>query len=742
MQPWTTFPLHPIRPDGSCGCGDPTCKDVGKHPCVRWGAKTLGAGVAVPIPPGFGVGVATGARSGIIGLDLDRKNGLDGLAALQLLGDIPETLAVATPTGGLHLYLRHPGFPVPNSASVLGPGIDVRGDGGYLVLPPSSHRVGGRYEWIDPNVPIAEAPAWLLELLKHGPRKMRAVKHETLERLAKLWRKSKSVTRQELGQALERVTKGESFALPGERDTLIFDLARDLAKALPDAEPKSLAEHFTTSLDLMEREAPDCPTVDVVLEKLTRAYAETQGEGGAWTQRMATSENGLPKACLGNAVLVLENHPAWTGVLAYDERRGREVFVLPPPWGGDVPRDLTDADATECAKWLTEFQRMTIGKSTACDALDAVAHQKSFDRVRDYLEALHWDGVPRLDGWLVQYAAVTDTPFARTVGAKFVLSAVARALDPGCKVDTMLILEGKQGILKSSLLRALFGAENFADDLPDIETKDAKDHLRGPWGIEIKELQAFDRKETNAIKGFIDQRRDRFRQAYGAKTNDYERRCVFAGTTNAEEYLKDWTGNRRYWPVRVGSRCDVPGLDAARDALWAEAVARYRAGEAWWLDDAQEQVAEQEQAKREEVDVWTESVLVALDEGVKARWSPVAVIQGQAPTPMAEWAIPPNTADVSVAEVLEYVIKLPTERWTRGHEMRVSAILRQARWERRRIGGRGEREWRYFRPRPNPPGSGFGVPTSTYAVSGSGAGDVNGAPNGAPYPNLAVGAPH
>lgn len=679
---WTTFPLFPINSDGSCGCGNRACTDAGKHPAVRWGRDHLGAGVQLPVPEGYGVGLATGERSGVVVIDLDRKNGIDGLESLSALGDVPETLTARTGSGGLHLYFRHPGIPVKNSAGVLGPGIDVRGDGGYVVLPPSPHRSGGRYEWLN-AAPIAELPPWLLTLLRNPPR-ARVVRRETLERLAKIWRRSKSVHKQELGEALEAIARGESFAAPGTRDTTLWALAQGLAGALPDADPAKLAELFAPSLDLMAREAPGAPTVEDVLEKLSRAYGGA--ETGAWTSRMAAGDNGAPRACLGNVVLVLENHPAWQGVLAYDERRGREVFVRPPPWGG-APGPVEDVDATRLATWLTERQRLTVGAEVCAKALDAVARARPVDRVREELEALIWDGVPRLDRWLIDYAGAEDTPYVRAVSAKFALSAVARAFEPGCKVDTMIILEGAQGIGKSSLLRALAGAAHFADDLPDLSTKDAREYLRGPWIVEVKELQAFDRAEVTRIKAFMDQRTDRFRPAYGIRTIEVPRRCVFAGTTNADTYFRDNTGNRRYWPVTV-TRCDVQGIAAARAQLWAEAVARYRAGERWWLDEEQEAVASQEQEARLEVDSWEETIARALEQGVKRRF----VLPGAEP-----YAIPPRVERVTVGEVLEHVLEIPAGQRRRGEEMRVAAVLKKLGWTRRKISGLRNRLWVYER---------------------------------------------
>lgn len=264
-----------MLPDGRCSCSDPTCKDAGKHPAIHWGAKSLPGGTAIPIPPGYGVGLATGERSGVVVLDLDRKNGVDGLAALQVLGAVPPTLASATPTGGYHLLFEWPGFKVSNSASALGPGIDVRGDGGYIVLPPSWHKCGGQYAWLDPDAPIVPCPDWLRQLLLHPPKTSKRVTRTHLEKIAKRWAKAKSLGVQELGAALLAVATGVSFAEEGERDTTLFKLARELAREIPDADPGALAELFGQSLEVM----PGGPSVDGVVEKFTRAVAELGGVG-------------------------------------------------------------------------------------------------------------------------------------------------------------------------------------------------------------------------------------------------------------------------------------------------------------------------------------------------------------------------------------------------------------------------------------------------------------------------------
>jgi predicted P-loop ATPase len=711
---WVTFPLFPVNSDGSCGCMNPQCENPGKHPCVKWGRKSLGPGQSVPVPQGFGIGVATGSRSDIIGVDLDCKDGNNGLEALFILGDVPETLSVLTPSGGYHLYYKNPDFTVKNSASVIGPGVDIRGEGGYLVMPPSRHKNGGFYKWVDPNVPIIKAPAWLLDLIKN-PKQIFQVRRETLEKLAKQWRRSQSVIRQEFGESLMKVCKGEAFAEPGQRDNMLWNLSVELAKSIPGADVDKLTEFFAQSVQLMDEEAPDAPTLDDVHDKLTRAFQEHAKVVAGWTAKMDTSDKGKPIGSIGNVTIIIENHEAFKDLLAYDERRGKAILLRVPPWSENddsAPRDLEDHDGTAFARWLTEHQRLNAGADVCLRAMALVSRNKSFDSFREHLEALPaWDGIPRLDRWLIDYAGATDihgdfdSRYIRSVSAKFVISLIARTLPcpehwapgdsgPGCKVDTLLILEGPQGFMKSSLLKALVGRKFFADDLPDLESKDARDYLRGPALIEISELGAFDRKTVNRIKSFLVQCYDRFRAAYEKMTVDYTRRNVFAGTTNDDQYLRDWTGNRRYWPVRVTKKCAIKEFLAHRDQILAEAIYRYKQGEKWWLDDHEEVIAQVEQSARREDDSWVEKIINGLKDGVKRR-GPLGLVGG--PT-KSEWAIQPSPESVSVAEILEYVLTIPASAVNRSHEMRIANIMRDLGWIRKRLNSDGNRSWRYFRP--------------------------------------------
>lgn len=233
--------------------------------------------------------------------------------------------------------------------------------------------------------------------------------------------------------------------------------------------------------------------------------------------------------------------------------------------------------------------------------LRSVAFRNSFDPLEEYISSLTWDGKTRIDNWLTYYAGADSSEYTQMVGRKFLISAVARALRPGCKVDTMLILEGRQSIGKSTLPYTLFGAEFFSDQVGDVRSKDSAERIQGIWCVEIPEMDKFSRVETNAVKSFLSQRDDRYRAAYAHNTATRLRRCVFFGTINPDGagYLRDTTGNRRFWPVAVTS-VDNEGLAADRDQIWAEARTAFLSKEPWWLTRDEERLATPEQDARQQ----------------------------------------------------------------------------------------------------------------------------------------------
>lgn len=368
-----------------------------------------------------------------------------------------------------------------------------------------------------------------------------------------------------------------------------------------------------------------------------------------WTWHLLAGDKG-PYAILENAILALRHAAEWAGVLSYNEFSRRVEARLETPWG--FTGVWTDTADSLTAAWC-QRSSIRIGTSVAAEAVQVVARDQSFHPVRDYLDGLAWDKQKRLDHWLTKYLGVKETPFSNAVGAKWMISAVARIYNPGCKADCMLIVDGPQGALKSTAFRAL-AEPYFSDDMPDLGTKDSQMATSGVWIIEMAELDAMKSNDWNRIKAFLSRQIDRFRPPYGRHLVETPRQSIFVGTGNHAIYFEDETGARRFWPVTNGE-IQVADLKAARDQLWAEAVARYRAGESWWLDASLEEYAREEQELRYRDDSWQ------------------ALVE--------KWLDARTNAKVSTADILMGPLEKPKGQWTRADEMRVARVLRRSGWK-------------------------------------------------------------
>lgn len=348
-------------------------------------------------------------------------------------------------------------------------------------------------------------------------------------------------------------------------------------------------------------------------------------------KRIMKTKSG-PQANLANAMEVIRYSLEWDAVLAYNEL-SEEIVLLKPIPGTRTPkstfksRALVDDDFAHAVAWFNRHGFPYIGKQIVIDAMEAVAKETVISPVRHYLEnvekSIGWDPTThesRLQALFHDYFGAeeksgvpgADPKYLAAIGVKFMVSAVARALRPGCKVDTMLVLEGPQGAGKSSAARVLAGPDYFSDNLPEMGTKDASEHVRGMWIIEVGELSALQKSLVESIKAFVSRQDEKFRPAYARKKVTYPRRCVFIGTTNQDAYLRDETGNRRFWPVKVGT-IELTALKRDRDLLWAEAVYWYRQGKEWHLSPEEETLASEAQADRVSTDVWQDELSKSLE---------------------------------------------------------------------------------------------------------------------------------
>ena len=504
-------------------------------------------------------------------------------------------------------------------------------------------------------------------------------------------------------QGTSGTTKADWAPLSGRRVTILPDADAPGAKAadavaelatkagassvrivtLPDGLPDGwdvadpLPDGWTDdTLKALVREAPEPKTKPNASPKVKKD----------WYQRCLTTPQGEVVPNLANIMLALREESIWKGVFAYNEME-RTTFINKmfknhdgsEAVKGPFPRELTDLDITAVQEYLQIVGFPKLGKDVVFQSVEYFASECSFHPVKEYLEGLSWDGVPRLAGgvtvdgeiiepWLKTYLGAERNDYVANIGRWFFIAMVARVLNPGCKSDYMLILEGGQGIMKSTIC-GIIGGKYFSDNLPEnVSSKDTALHLKGKWLIELAELHTLTKAESTALKAFITRTVEVYRPSYGRLEVKEPRQCLFIGTTNKDTYLKDETGGRRFWPVKVGvvSELDPDGLKADRDQLFAEAVHRYKAGEQWWPNrNFEAQYIKPEQEARFEFDAW-------------------------------ETAISDYVSDkdrVTVLEVAQTGIGMMTAKIGTADQRRITAILERLGWERGKKDRVGNRWW-------------------------------------------------
>lgn len=403
-----------------------------------------------------------------------------------------------------------------------------------------------------------------------------------------------------------------------------------------------------------------------------------------WREQLVKSR-GKTAPYVANAVTILSRDPAWDEVLGWDAFSVAVTMLRPPPWDGDdAPSrrpeagDLwADEDDTRASAWLARHYGIQLSGEAMYRAVRIVADKRQFHPIKQFLEAATWDQQPRLERWLTTYLGVEETDYSRSVGRWWMTSAVARIYAPGCKVDHVLILEGHQGLGKSTALQILAGGPAYFSDTPfDIGTKDAFVALRGTWIQELAELQTLMRVENAAAKGFFSSGWDNFRAPYAHRNQKVPRQCVFAGSVNPDQYLRDETGARRYWPVKC-LLADYAALEADRAQLWAEALAYYLDGAKWYPDTSDERRrCAEEQSDRYQSDEWETRIGTWLD----------------------GWLSHPHNRArgfVTGGEVLEQALKLEPGKWDKWSQMRVGTCLIRLGWKRRQRREGLKRTWVY-----------------------------------------------
>lgn len=611
--------------------------------------------------PDANIGIAL-QPSGLFLFDVDCKrpetNGLDTLARLiERHGDMP-----VTPTARSGAYAAGRGWhflfrAFPNAANTdgqVGVGIETKVRG-CVTVAPSLHASGQIYEWTHrPSVtPVADAPAWLADWFDERER--------TAEEARARFRNAPKLDVSKIPEAyVQRAVAGEiqavSTAGQGGRVTQLYRSSCRLgnfvgAGLLSEAQAWSAMQSAALANGLVKddgrrsvdvhiangirhgaqtpAEVPDRPSPPRLDTRAARAIARPSHvpqlrvveqtapvappaatTSPDWQDDLIlNADGGMKRQSFANAALFVRN--LLPGLFAYDAFSHATIVTARPPWAlnGWQTGEVADNDASGLRLWL-EKQGVSIGEKDAHALINYVAAEHHRHPVRDYLSRLQWDGTPRINTWLEDYLDAPASAFHRAVAAKFMIAAVARVMRPGCKFDNMLVLEGEQGLGKSTAFAALFGDDwtstgaNLFDDAKRMVML-----MQGSWCLEIAELAAVKGRAMEKVKALITTQDDKTVAMYAKRATRHPRQCVFVGTVNPGADMSYWdddTGARRLWPVPV-KRVDVAGIRADRDALWAEAVVRFQAGEQWWItDEAVLEEARLAQAERIDADPWVD----------------------------------------------------------------------------------------------------------------------------------------
>ena len=523
------------------------------------------------------MGIATGAASGliVIDLDVDENKGIDGRDSMRdwerIHGELPETVQAITGRGGSHLYYSYSGTDIKNRAGIL-EGIDIRGEGGYIIAPPSTHPNGTEYQWEYPpeEYKVAEMNDVVKEFL-----------------------------------AIGRDHSNKRFTVPkriqsGQRNETLYKAACSLqAQGMPDeAIEQAIRKINETNCD----EPLDDSEVSTIISS---ALTKSKGELAIY------NTSGLPERREPRFTFVIDRNgevsdrPAQTiknaeEAITFDEALYGRIrwnsMAFAPYVFGNLPwynwkgwREWSNFDDSNLRSYI-ESNYGIKSPEKIMDALTNVSHRYAVNPIVDVLETCcqQWDGKEHICNLLPDMLGAEKSEYTTAVMKTFMAGAIMRILRPGCKFDYMMVLVGEQGCGKSSFLRYLaIRPEWFNDNFSTFDTAKAIENVRGMWIVEVGELQAMKRaKDVESIKAFITSRVDNYRPPYGRRTEQRPRMCVLAGTTNSHNFLTDTTGNRRFLPIEcvAANRAYIMHEDEAKTQAeivqaWGEAYDAVKRGD-------------------------------------------------------------------------------------------------------------------------------------------------------------------
>lgn len=400
-----------------------------------------------------------------------------------------------------------------------------------------------------------------------------------------------------------------------------------------DAKPDTPVHKLPSFKAMTDRIRQDPQVVELINRERYEQAVEDFEPGDSvendvsWMRKLKVSESGRYDRTIYNAAVMLKYDPRIRDRIRLNDFSGRIEGLAPLPWPGRKEKEgpfewanADDAGLRDCVEQLLGFHV----KDTINDALVLTAEENRYNPVQSYLRSLQWDGIPRLDTIYQDYFGEEDTPYVRAVSRKSLVAAVARAMEPGVKYDQMVVICGPQGTYKSTFVARLGGEWAASLMVSFDDPKAVAEIIQGRWMVEIPELSSMSKADTNTVKQMVSQTQDEYRAAYDKRAERHPRQCVFFGTTNDNDYLKDPTGNRRFWPIDCGEN---PAQNVWDDLtpdtvgqIWAEAYVRWQAGEPLILGTAEEREAEQRRTRHTERDDLEGRVLEFLDRPVPENW--------------------------------------------------------------------------------------------------------------------------
>lgn len=524
------------------------------------------------------IGVATGKGSGITVIDIDVKQGKNGFQTLETLNiPLPYTPTATTPTGGKHKFFKYT-EQLKNSVSTI-EAVDVRNDGGFIVLAPSSFPGGEKYEWNiyeEPwNLILADIPKELLDALK--PKLKQTTGPRQVPELIKA----------------------------GERNDKMFKEACSMR------ERGYNEEEIMGGLKIFNKTRCQTPLPENELAQICASSAK---------YLIGDQKSGKTRKRLLFTLLQIINKDESTAKLfGYNEFTDDIEFMKSPPWDPLQPtgRIISDTDMISLKVYLSTKHAFEPPTGLIAEAIAYEANNQKYHPVRDFIKSLTWDKRPRLDQWLTKGAGCDENPYIKAVSRKVMVGAVSRVFAPGCVFQYMLVLEGEQGIGKSWLV-SILGGKWFTELNITEEDKDVVEYMRGRWIIEVPEMVCARKTEVDHLKAFITKTKDRVRLAYRRNATDFPRQSILIGTINPSgdnTYLRDDTGGRRFWPVMC-TNINIEWLKSNRDQLIAEAFEVYKNGteELHLTDPETLAIAKQHQDDRRSEDAWIQHVREYIDQ--------------------------------------------------------------------------------------------------------------------------------